>query len=75
MGEVEFHLASIKYTTVQGDTFDMLAYRAYADEFKAHYIIQANPDYANVLVFDTGIILTIPILTKSAASSLPPWKR
>lgn len=66
---------SITYTTVQGDTFDMLAYRAYGDEFKAHYIIQANPDCANVLVFNAGIILTVPIISKSAASSLPPWKR
>ena len=67
--------SSITYTTVQGDTFDMLAYRAYGDEFKAHYIIQANPDYANVLVFDAGITLIVPIISKSAASSLPPWKR
>ncbi|WP_243128383.1 tail protein X [Clostridium chromiireducens] len=66
---------SITYTTVQGDTFDMLSYRAYGDEFKAHYIIQANPNYANVLVFSQGIELTIPIISKEAASTLPPWKR
>jgi phage tail protein X len=66
---------SISYITAQGDTFDMLAYRTYGDEFKSHYIIQANPQHSNVIVFDAGIKLTIPIITKEAADSLPPWKR
>lgn len=64
-----------EYTTMQGDTFDMLALDAYDDEFKAHLIIQANPQYANVLVFDAGVKLTIPIIEQEAASTLPPWKR
>lgn len=67
--------SSVKYTTKQGDTFDMLAYRAYADEFKAHIIIQANPQCADILVFDAGIELTLPVISKAAAASLPPWKR
>lgn len=66
---------SINYTTKQGDTFDMLAYRAYGSEFKSHYIIQANPQYASTLIFDSGIELTIPIISIDAASTLPPWKR
>ena len=71
-----FRLAnSIKYTTVQGDTFDMLSYRAYGNEFKAHNIIQANPEHSNILVFPPGIELTIPIISKEAAATLPPWKR
>lgn len=70
-----FRLASVKYTTIQGDKFDMLAYRAYGDEFKSHHIIQANPEYADVLVFEAGIELTIPIISKEAAATLPPWKR
>ncbi|AYO30257.1 MULTISPECIES: tail protein X [Clostridia] len=64
-----------EYTTMQGDTFDMLALDAYNDEFKAHLIIQANPQYAGVLVFDAGIKLKIPIIEQEAAATLPPWKR
>lgn len=60
---------------MQGDTFDILALDAYDDEFKAHLIIQANPQYANVIVFDEGIKLKIPIIEKEAADTLPPWKR
>ncbi|MGE5631705.1 MAG: tail protein X [Caulobacteraceae bacterium] len=64
-----------EYTTMQGDTFDILALDAYNDEFKAHLIIEANPQYANVVIFDGGIILKIPIIQQEAAATLPPWKR
>ena len=47
-------LQSIKYTTRQGDTFDELALQVYDSEKKAHLLIEANPDYADVLTFDAG---------------------
>ena len=65
----------VEYTTVQGDTFDMLAYKAYDNEFLSHLIIQANPQYASVLKFDSGIVLKLPKITKQAASTLPPWRQ
>ncbi len=65
----------INYTTQQGDTFDILALDVYNDEMKAGLIIQANPQYAGVLVFVAGIQLRIPIIEQEAASTLPPWKR
>lgn len=40
------------YTTVQGDTFDMIALDYYNDEHLAMTVAQANPDYAGVIVFD-----------------------
>lgn len=63
------------YTTMQGDTFDILALDAWNDESKAHWIIQDNPQFADVLVFDAGIDLKIRVVDQSAASTLPPWKR
>jgi len=65
----------IKYTTIQGDTFDVLALDAYGDETKAHLIIEANPQYANVITFSAGISLRIPIIEQEASATLPPWKR
>lgn len=65
----------IEYTTINGDTFDVIALDMYNDEMKAHLIIQANPEYANVLVFDEGIKLKIPIIEKENVATLPPWKR
>lgn len=65
----------IEYVTMQGDTFDILALDAYNDEFKAHIIIQANPQYADKVIFDEGFKLKIPIIQEDVAETLPPWKR
>lgn len=64
-----------KYTTQQGDTFDIIALDWYKDERYSSTIIQANPEYAGVLVFDAGIVLKIPVVEKPKSSNLPPWKR
>lgn len=66
---------SFEYTTMHGDTFDMLALDVYNNEFKSKYIIEANPQYASTIIFDAGVKLTIPILEDSAQTTLPPWKR
>lgn len=63
------------YTTMRGDTFDILALDAYNEEGLAHIIMQANPQYSSVLVFDAGVELRIPVIDAEAAASLPPWKR
>ncbi len=65
----------MEYVTMRGDTFDMLALDAYNNEFQAVEIIRANPQYADVLIFDAGVTLQIPALTEQAAETLPPWKR
>lgn len=67
----------IKYTTVQGDTFDIIArFHAYGEEKMASYIIKANPDYSDVIIFDAGIMLRIPVLNNAdSPESLPPWRR
>ncbi len=64
------------HKTIQGDTFDDLALVYYNDEKLASTIIQANPDYCDVLIFDEGIVLFIPDAPEAALpTSLPPWRR
>lgn len=64
------------YVTRAGDTYDMLAIAAYDDEKLASYIIQANPLYMGVLMFEAGIKIKIPMLdTTTVPSTLPPWRR
>lgn len=65
----------ISYTTRAGDTFDILALDFYNDEFKANRIIEANPQYRDIVVFGTGTKLIIPQIEQTAPSVLPPWKR
>lgn len=64
-----------EYETVQNDNFDSMALDFYGEETKSNLIIQANPQYQDILIFDEGIKLIIPIVEVEAKSTLPPWKR
>lgn len=66
----------LKYTTSKGDTFDILAFVFYDDPLLASVIIQANPDYADVLIFEDNVELYIPeIDTAEIPETLPPWRQ
>ena len=65
-----------EYTTRDGDTFDALALEMYGEETLAHYIIEFNPDYADVLSFDANVALRLPIVEDvETPDTLPPWRR
>lgn len=65
-----------EYTTIEGDTFDALSLSEYNEEKLAHHIIKANPDYCDVLIFEAGITLKIPIINNlDMPDTLPPWRR
>lgn len=65
-----------EYTTREGDTFDALALEMYGEETLAHYIIDFNPDYADVLIFDANVPLRLPIVEDvELPATLPPWRR
>lgn len=65
-----------EYVTKEGDAFDIIALMEYDEEKMAHYIIKENPDYCDVLTFDAGVVLQIPILeTTNIPDTLPPWRR
>lgn len=64
------------YTTREGDTFDALALDMYGEETLAHYIIEFNPDYADVLIFEANVKLRLPIVENvEKPDTLPPWRR
>ena len=64
-----------EYTTQDGDTFDLLALDMYNDERLAHYIIEYNPDYADVIVFEGGVQLKLPVVEEAETSeTVPPWR-
>lgn len=51
---------SSKYTTILGDTWDIIAKKVYSDEKAFSVIIDANPKYIDTLVFSDGVTLDIP---------------
>lgn len=64
------------YTTVQGDTWDLIAYRKLGSTSYMDRLVSANPEYIETLIFPAGVTLRLPELEKEAAAdNLPPWKR
>lgn len=68
--------AFINYRTRVGDTFDELALQVYNDEKMAHHIIEQNPDFADVIIFEESVPLRIPIFEDTELpATLAPWRR
>lgn len=66
----------IEYTAQGGDTFDSIALAAYNEERMASTIIAANHDLTDLLIFEGGELVQIPIVeTVTTADTLPPWRR
>lgn len=66
----------IEYIAQGGDTYDSIALAAYNEERMASTIIAANPDQSDVLIFEGGEVLQIPIVESvKTPDTLPPWRR
>lgn len=63
------------YTTTQGDMWDLIAKRLYNDEASLNVLLEANQQYADIVVFPAGIVLEVPEYTTPVTSMLPPWRR
>ena len=57
------------YRTVQGDTFDSVAYRLWGEPRLAHLLMRANPSFMDVVIFSGGVELTVPGRKKDTARS------
>lgn len=72
-------MENIQYTTIEGERWDNISYKAYGDPGLAKVIIEANPNIAITDVLAGGILLIIPLLEDDSTaidpSLLPPWLR
>ena len=66
----------MKYVTVQGDTWDSIAYKAVGSEYTMVEIMKANKEYLGTLIFNGGVELDIPESAKSVniVNISSPWK-
>lgn len=64
-----------KYVTNQGDTWDMISLDFYGTPYRMKELIDCNPQYSDVLVFDDCYPLDIPILDEESADTLALWKQ
>ncbi len=67
----------VEYTTIQGDRWDTVAYKAYGDAMMFPQIAQANRGIPLDVVFVDGVKLKVPVLDAVTLDTnlLPPWKR
>ena len=63
------------YTARQGDSFDLLAWQAYGEERLASIIAEANPGYMDVLLFEGGEELSIPMVDRADGALAAPSRR
>ena len=63
------------YTTVSGDTWDIVAYKAYGNEMYMDTLIKANIEYKDTYIFPAGVVLTLPEIELTVSESMPTWKQ
>ena len=63
------------YTTIQGETWDEIAYKVYGGEEYAAFLMANNYRYLDILVFSAGTVLNTPgIPWYEDSDELPPWR-
>lgn len=62
------------YTTVQGDTWDMIAYRTMGSCDYVDQLMNANQQYIDIFIFSAGITLQIPEVPETAGEPAVPWR-
>lgn len=66
----------LKYKTISGDTWDMIAYKVYGDCKYISKLMEANIDKIETVIFSANIEINCPELVDTQATDkLPPWKR
>ncbi len=69
---------SSTYTTIQGDTWDGIAYKMLGDESYLTALMDLNYEHHQYVIFPSGIQLVLPEIEESTEAykeKLPPWKR
>jgi phage tail protein X len=51
------------YVTVQGDMFPWISYQLYGTSIYSISIMRANPQYSDDVIFDAGVVLTLPAVS------------
>lgn len=66
----------MKYTTIQGDTWDLIAKKVYGDETKAQLLMEKNRALLDTLIFSAGVVLECPEIEQRSVTpdSYPVWR-
>lgn len=62
------------YTTVQGDTWDLVSLAAYGNEKYVDILMQRNFPLLDYSVFPSGVVIAIPDLPERDENEYPDWR-
>lgn len=62
-----------KYTTIQGDTWDLIAYKTLGSEYLLPFLLEVNQQYRNIIIFSGNIVLEIPDIETDEITERPDW--
>ncbi|MER2089510.1 MAG: hypothetical protein ABS920_07220 [Sporosarcina sp.] len=62
-----------KYKTIQDDTWDLIAYRIWGSEYLFPLLLEVNSKYRDVVFFEGGIELNLPVIDTSEYTPRPVW--
>lgn len=62
------------YTTIQGDTWDSIAYKLFGAEKYMKNLIEANQELLEILIFSSGITINVPEIPKEETEDAPIWR-
>ena len=62
------------YTTIQGDTWDLIEYKLYGSEKYMKNLIEANWPLLEVLVFSSGTVINVPDIPEDSDEDAPFWR-
>ena len=63
------------YTTIQGDTWDLISFKLFGSEKYMKNLIEANWPLLETLVFSSGTVITVPDLPEESAEDAPFWRQ
>ncbi len=64
------------YTTMQGDMWDGIAYKALGSTDMTDRLMRSNPKHISCFTFPAGIELVLPEVDDTiGADTIPPWRR
>lgn len=63
------------YTTIQGDTWDLISFKLFGSEKYMKNLIEANWPLLETLVFSSGTVIMVPDLPEESDEDAPFWRQ
>lgn len=63
------------YITIQGDTWDMISFKAYGASKYIGLLMENNYDLLGIFLFSARIEVNVPELPEEEENDIPDWRK